>query len=118
MSAWLVIKYLITAAVVVLVSEVARRSDRAGALIASLPLVTVLTLLWLYVEKQPFEKLANHAWYTFWYVLPTLPMFLLFHFLLSRLGFWPTFGASAALTVACFWLLAAGLRRYGIELMP
>jgi uncharacterized membrane protein (GlpM family) len=75
---WLVTKYLITAAVVVLVSEVAKRSDRLGGLIAALPLVTVLALIWLQVERQPQVKIANHAWYTFWYVVPTLPMFLAF----------------------------------------
>ncbi len=114
--AWLVVKYLLTAAIVVLVSELARRSDRLGALLAALPLVTVLTLVWLYVEKQPQEKIASHAWYTFWYVLPTLPMFLAFPWLLPRLGFWPTLLASAGLTVACFGLLALLLRRYGIDL--
>ena len=118
MSAWLIVKYLVTAAIVVLVSEVARRSDRAGALIASLPLVTVLTLVWLYVEKQPPEKLANHARYTFWYVLPTLPMFLVFPLLLPRFGFWATLGASAVLTVACFGVLAAVLRHQGVDLLP
>ncbi len=114
--AWLIVKYLLTAAIVVLVSEFARRSDRLGALLAALPLVTVLTLVWLYVEKQPQEKIASHAWYTFWYVLPTLPMFLAFPWLLPRLGFWPTLLASAGLTVACFGLLALLLRRYGIDL--
>ncbi|SMC26655.1 hypothetical protein SAMN02745857_02562 [Andreprevotia lacus DSM 23236] len=59
---YLIIKYGITAAVVVLVSEFAKRSDRLGALIASLPLVTVLTLCWLYLEKQPADKIANHAY--------------------------------------------------------
>ena len=75
---WIVTKYFITAAVVVLVSEVAKRSDKLGGLIAALPMVTVLTLIWLYVENQPASKIANHAWYTFWYVVPTLPMFLVF----------------------------------------
>lgn len=49
----------------VLVSEVAKRSDRLGAVIASLPLVTVLTLIWLQVEDQPAQKISNHAYYTF-----------------------------------------------------
>ncbi len=114
---WLITKYLLTAAVVVGVSEAARRSDRLGGLLAALPLVTLLTLVWLYVEKQPAEKIANHAWYTFWYVLPTLPMFLLFPWLLPRLGFWPTLLASAVFTVVCFGLFALLLRRFGIELM-
>lgn len=115
--AWLVTKYLITAAVVVLVSEFAKRSDRLGGLIAALPLVTVLALIWLQVEKQPTEKIANHAWYTFWYVLPTLPMFLVFPVLLPRLGFWPTLLACVLLTVICFALFALLVRRFGVDLL-
>jgi len=61
---WLITKYLITAAVVVLVSETAKRSDRFGGFIAALPLITLLTLVWLHIEKQPDSTLANHAWYT------------------------------------------------------
>ena len=114
---WLVTKYLITAAVVVLVSEVAKRSDRLGGLLAALPLVTVLALIWLYVERQPSSKIANHAWYTFWYVVPTLPMFLAFPVLLPRLGFWPTLLACVVITVVCFWLFALLVRRFGIELL-
>jgi|SRR5687768_4997185 hypothetical protein len=114
---WLVTKYLVTAAVVVIVSEAAKRSDKLGGLIAALPLVTVLTLIWLYVEGQPSTKLANHAWYTFWYVLPTLPMFLAFPVLLDRMGFWPTLIACMGITVACFGLLALAGRRYGLDLL-
>lgn len=114
---WLITKYFLTAAVVVLVSEEAKRSDRLGGLIAALPLVTVLALIWLYVEKQPLEKIANHARYTFWYVVPTLPMFLVFPVLLPRLGFWPTLLACALITVVCFGLLALAVRRLGIELL-
>ncbi|NUO74180.1 MAG: DUF3147 family protein [Frateuria sp.] len=115
--AWLVTKYLITAAVVVLVSEAAKRSDRLGGLLGALPMVTILALVWLYVEHQPQQKIANHAWYTFWYVLPTLPMFLVFPALLPRLGFWLTLLACAALTVACFGLFALAVRRFGIQLL-
>jgi len=114
---WLIAKYLLTAAVVVLVSEAAKRSDRLGGFLAALPLITVLAMIWLYVERQPLEKIANHAWYTFWYVLPTLPMFLLFPRLLARLGFWPALLAGALLTVACFGLLALLLRRFGVQLL-
>ena len=113
---WLITKYFLTAAVVVLVSEAARRSDRLGGFIAALPLVTVLTLVWLYVEKQPPQKIANHARYTFWYVLPTLPMFLVFPLLLARFGFWPALLACVVLTAVCFGLFALALRRFGIEL--
>lgn len=114
---WIVTKYFITAAVVVLVSELAKRSDKLGGLIAALPLVTVLTLIWLYIENQPSTKIANHAWYTFWYVVPTLPMFLIFPLLLPRLGFWPGLAACVVITVLCFALFAMVVRRFGIELL-
>ncbi|KPQ29237.1 MAG: hypothetical protein HLUCCX14_06860 [Marinobacter excellens HL-55] len=114
---WLITKYAITAALVVLISEVAKRSDKLGALIAALPMVTVLAMVWMYVEQQPADKIANHAWYTFWYVLPTLPMFLLFPFLLPRLGFWISLGMGALVTVVSFILLATVVRRFGIVLM-
>ena len=114
--AWLITKYLLTAAVVVLVSEVAKRSDKLGGLVAALPLVTVLALIWLYLEQQPQQKIANHAWYTFWYVVPTLPMFLLFPLLLPRLGFWLTLGASMVITLVSFVLFSLLVRRFGIAL--
>ena len=115
--AWLATKYLITAALVVLISETARRSDRLGGLIAALPLVTVLTLVWLYAEKQPAERISNHAYYTFWYVLATLPMFALFPAMHRHWGFWGALAGSAVLTMLCFILLAWVMRRFGVELL-
>jgi hypothetical protein len=114
---WIITKYLTTAAVVVLVSELARRNDRLGGLVAALPLVTILALIWLHLENQPESKVANHAWYTFWYVIPTLPMFLAFPELLPRLGFWPSLLASSVITIVCFGLFALVMRRFGIELL-
>lgn len=115
--AWLITKYLVTAGVVVIVSEVAKRSDKLGGLLAALPLVTVLALVWLHVERQPEQRIANHAWYTFWYVVPTLPMFLAFPALLPRLGFWPTLVACVFVTVVCFGVFALVVRRFGVELL-
>lgn len=114
---FLVTKYLVTAALVVLISEVAKHLPRAGALIASLPTVTILVLIWLYVEKQPQQRISDHAYYTFWYVLPTLPMFLVFPTLLARYGFWLALGLGALLTIFCFALLAAGAISIGVELL-
>ena len=116
--AWIITKYLLTATVVVLVSELAKRSDKLGGFVAALPLVTFLALIWLYIEGQPSEKIANHAWYTFWYVVPTLPMFLAFPLLYARLGFWLSLLACALITVVCFGLFAAFLRQFGIDLLP
>lgn len=117
LMSWLITKYVITSAIVVLVSEFAKRSDKLGGLIASLPLVTVLTLIWLYYEQQSPEKIANHAWYTFWYVVPTLPMFLIFPKLLARLGFWPALLVAMLFSMAVFLVFALVLRRFGIDLL-
>ena len=114
---YLILKYLVTAGVVVLVSEFAKRSDKLGGLIAALPIVTVLTLIWLYVEQQPLSKIANHAYYTFWFVLPTLPMFLLFPYLLPKLGFVVSLITCVIFTTIVFLLFAFLLKRFGIDLL-
>lgn len=114
---WLITKYLITAAIIVGFSEVAKRSDKLGSLIAALPIVTILVMVWLYIEKQPMDKIANHSWYTFWYVVPTLPMFLIFPMLLQKFGFWLSLFISAVITVICFWLLVVVVKNFGIDLL-
>ena len=114
---WIITKYLLTAGMVVFISEVAKRSDKLGGFIAALPLMTLLTLVWLYIENQSEEKIANHAYYTFWYVIPTLPMFLLFPFLLPKLGFWLTLVASTLVTIICFGLFALVMKGFGIDLL-
>ena len=115
----LIFKYALTAFIIVVVSEVAKRADRWGALLASLPLVTIMIMIWLFVEKQGSEKIANHAYYTFWYVLPTLPMFLLMPFTLNRgMAFVPSLFLGIFTTFLCFVATALVLRRYGVSLIP
>ena len=114
---WILTKYAVTAAVVVAVSEAAKRSAKLGGLLGALPVVTLLALVWLHVERQPSDKIADLAFYTFWYVVPTLPMFLVFPRLLSRLGFWPTLLACVVLTGACFAAFALVARRFGVDLL-
>ncbi|AGG34634.1 hypothetical protein D521_2068 [beta proteobacterium CB] len=115
--AWIITKYLLTAAMVVFISEVAKRSDKLGGFIAALPVMTLLTLTWLYIENQPEEKIANHAYYTFWYVIPTLPMFLLFPYLLPKIGFWLTMGACVVATVICFGLFTLAMKAFDVQLL-
>ena len=114
--AYIIAKILITASLIVLISEIAKRSDKLGALIAALPLVTIFTLIWLQLENQTEQKIANHAYYTFWYVLPTLPMFIAFPFLLPKFGFWPTMSISILITASCFVIFSYVIKQFGIEL--
>lgn len=119
MTTKIIIKYLLSAGVITLVSEVVKRSDKAGALLAALPFVSVITLFWVYYESAPearVQKSSDHMYYIFWYVLPTLPMFLLFPWFQRQWGFYGALGASAALTVALFALLRTVAARFGLML--
>jgi len=113
----IIIKFLTTAAIIVLISEVAKFSDRLGALIASLPLITFITLFWLFYENQGNDKIANHAYYTFWYVLPTLPMFLFFPWIIKHISFWPSILLSIILTITIFCIYAFFLKKFNIHLI-
>ena len=112
----LIIKYALTAAVIVLVSEVAKRSDKLGALISSLPFVTLLVMIWLHRERQGSRKIGNHAYYTFWYVLP---MFLVMPWLMAKgVNFWLALGICACVTMLSFAATALLAKRFGVNLIP
>lgn len=85
---FVVAKILITASLIVIITEIAKLNDRIGALIAALPITTFLILFWLHFENNSIEKISNHVSYTLLYVLPTLPMFLIFPYLINKLGFY------------------------------
>ena len=108
---------MLTAFIVVLVSEFVRRSEKFGALIGALPLVTLLILMWMYVDQQPSAKLASYARYTFWYVLPSLPAFWIFAEVLQQWNFWLASAAATMTAIAGLLLLALVLRPFGIMLL-
>lgn len=114
---FLVLKAVISAILIVAVSEVAKRSPAFGALIASLPLVSVLGMVWLWRDTSDPVRLANHAETTFWYVLPSLPMFLVIPAML-RAGapFWLSLGAGMIVTALLYFLMTFVLARFGITL--
>ena len=112
-----IIKALLSGVIVATVSETARRSPAAGALVASLPIVSVLGMIWLWRDTHDVERLAAHAGATFWYVLPSLPMFLVMPALLRHgIGFWASLGLVCALTVVLYLGLTLVLARFGITL--
>lgn len=116
---FIIVKYAVTAFIIVLVSEVAKRTDRFGALLASLPFVTIMVMIWLYVEGQGSEKISNHAFYTFWYVIPTLPMFLAMPLMLKHgINFWWALVICAVITVISFFLTSFVAGKFGVTLIP
>ena len=111
------LKVLITAVLVVLISETAKRSSTLGAIIASLPLTSLLAFVWLYGETGDTAKVADLARGIFWYVLPSLVLFIVLPLMLSQgYGFWPSLAAASALTFAAYLAMIAILSRFGIVL--
>lgn len=114
---YLLIKAILSAIIIVAVSEIARRNAGMGALLASLPLISVLGMIWLWRDTQDSARMAAHAQATFWYVLPSLPMFLLIPTLLKRgVDFWPALAAGCVLTMLLYLGMSAMLGRFGINL--
>ena len=111
------VKLLISAAMIVLISEVSKKLPPLGGLIASLPLLSVLGMIWLWRDTHDPELLATHALGTFWYVLPSLPMFLLLPWLLRKgVPFALALGLGCLLTVGLYVATATLLKRFGIAL--
>lgn len=100
---YLAIKALISGAIVAAVSEISKRYPGFGGLVASLPLVSVLGMIWLWQDKPDPANMAAHSEGTFWFVLPSLPMFLLIPALLRRgVPFWGALAAGCALTICLY----------------
>jgi hypothetical protein len=114
---YLVLKAAISGVIIAIVSEVAKRSPAFGALIASLPLVSVMGMMWLWRDTRDPDRLAAHAGATFWYVLPSLPMFLLIPLLLRRgVPFWGALATGCAVTVALYLAMTWIGPRFGLRL--
>lgn len=112
-----IVKLLLSAGIIVIVSEVAKVSPGLGALIKSLPLISILAMIWLYVDTQDNTKIAELSVSTFWLVLPTLPMFLVLPALLrSGMGFYASLSVSIGVMLACYLVAIPILARFGITI--
>lgn len=112
------LKLLLSSLVIVSVSEIAKRSSLFGALIAALPLTSLLAMLWMHLEQVETIQIAQLSRSIFWLVLPSLVFFLMFPFLLQRgMHFWSSMGMSAMLTVIIYLIMLWILRVCNISLM-
>lgn len=114
---YLAIKALLSGVIIAAVSEIARRSPGFGALVASLPLVSVLGMIWLWRDTHDPDRMIAHVGATFWYVIPSLPMFLLIPLAMKHgVQFWWALGVGCALTVLLYLLVTLTAARLGIVL--
>ena len=114
---YLILKSLISGIIIMAVSEIAKRSPTIGALVASLPLVSLLAIMWLWRDTGDVSRIASHAEATFWYVIPSLPMFLAFPYMLRHgVGFWWALLGACALTVALYGVTIVIAAKFGVRL--
>ena len=106
-------KVLFTSVIIVSVVEIAKRSDKVGGLVAALPLTTILIIFWMYFEGFSNEKISKHMLYTAFFVIPTLPMFVIFPLLIGKLDFIGAVVLGMALTIVLLILTDRLVRYYG-----
>jgi hypothetical protein len=119
------VKILLTAVVILAVTKIQLFSDKLSALLIALPLTSLIAMIWMWHDRTAGsvadrgEGIANHAYYTFWFVLPTMPMFLILPWMLRKgMGFYPALGLNVLITIALFWVMVFLLKRYAsINLM-
>ncbi|MCI0505162.1 MAG: DUF3147 family protein [Gammaproteobacteria bacterium] len=111
------IKIVVTTALIVLISEIARRSSFLGAILASIPLVSVLAMIWLYIDTKDAAKVSALATSVFWLVLPSLVLFIALPVLLKHgINFYLSLSVAIGLTIGCYWLMISVLGHYGVKL--
>ncbi|MBA2125792.1 hypothetical protein DLM45_06075 [Hyphomicrobium methylovorum] len=115
--AFATVKVLLTALIVIAISEVAKRSTAIGGIIASLPLTSLLAIVWLYGETGDTNRIARLSLSIFWYVLPSLVLFIVLSVLLAHgMSFWPSLGLSIGATFLAYLVMSAMLARFGVSI--
>jgi len=111
------IKVAISALIIVAIAELAKRSSGLAALLASLPLTSLLAFMWMHVEGADSANIADLSGQIFWLVLPSLVLFILLPLLLKQgLGFWLSLVLSVVATVVCYFVMLPLLRKFGVQL--
>jgi hypothetical protein len=111
------VRALLSGLIVALASTIARRQPALGSLIVALPLVSVLSMIWLWRDGADNEAMARYVQGTFWFFLPTMPMFLIMPVLLRRgIAFWPALGIGCATTIGLYLVMLTITTRFGLRI--
>ena len=114
---YLLLKATLSGLIIAAVSEIAKRSPGIGGLVASLPLVSTLAMIWLWRDTRDPLLIAAQAESTFWFFLPSVPMFLIIPWLLRHgYGFWMALGLGCLVTMALYLVMVGIASRFGVSL--
>jgi len=109
-------KIAITTVLIVMISEISKRSTFIGAILASVPLVSVLAITWLYIDTKDVAKISSLSINIFWLVIPSLVLFLALPLLLKQgFNFYLSISVSIGLTVGCYWVMVSVLDYFGVD---
>jgi hypothetical protein len=111
------VKLIITTVLIVAISEIAKRSSFAAAILASIPLVSVLAMIWLYIDTRDASKVSELSSSVFWLVIPSLALFIALPILLKQgLNFYLSISIAIVITICCYWLMVYVLNHFGVKL--
>ncbi|QSZ42387.1 hypothetical protein GJV85_09805 [Sulfurimonas aquatica] len=111
-----VIKLLITTFLIVLISEIAKRNSLAGAMLAAIPLVSILAMIWMYVDTNESKSAVEFSNSIVWLIAPSMTLFISFPILIKRgLSFYPSLAISVALTIFAYYSVIFLLTKLGIR---
>ena len=112
-----IIKVLLSSVTIVAISEISKRSTFIGSILASIPLVSLLAFIWLYIDTKDVTKIAELSQGIFWLVIPSLAFFILFPVLLKKnVDFWLSLGISLTIMVFCYFIMIFILKKTGINI--
>ena len=109
-------KIFLTAFLIVVISEIGKLNDKLGGLVAALPLVTIMVVLWMYYEGVSESKIANHFKYTILFLIPTLPGFFVVPFIIPKLGVFYSLLVFVLLSAICIFLVNELYKKLGLSI--
>jgi hypothetical protein len=114
---YFITKLIITSLLIVLISEISKRSSLAGALLAAIPLVSILAMTWMYIDTNDSKSAVEFSNRIVWLIAPSMTLFLLFPILIKKgMGFYPSMGISVVSTITAYYLLILILEKFGVKL--
>ena len=115
--AYIIVKTLLTAVIIVGISEIAKRYTTFAALLAALPLTSLLAMIWIYIDTKDAGRIADLSISIFWLVLPTLLFFLVLPWLLKQqYNFWLSLVISSVVMIVFYLGYATIGKKLGLPL--
>jgi len=109
------IKIVLSATLIMLISEIAKRSNFWGAVLASLPFISIIAFIFLYQETKDVKQVSSLSIDIFWLVIPSLALFIALPILLKKgFNFYLSLGLACLITIVCYYLMTLGLKKFGV----